>query len=68
MTTRRLLWGMTWRGAVWGTILGVVLGLLVGIFFLILGTIFLALAEPVQHTTSSIDDDYTVAIIMFILL
>lgn len=35
MITRRLLWGMTWRGAVWGTFAGTTLGTLYATLILI---------------------------------
>ncbi len=34
MTTRRLLWGMTWRGAVWGLLTGTLGGAAYGVIFM----------------------------------
>lgn len=33
MTTPRLLWGMTWRGTIWGLLAGTVLGIIYGAIF-----------------------------------
>lgn len=56
MTTRRLLWGMTWRGAVRGSLFGLIIGLL-SLFILVALAFLSTLVFPPEPT--NLERQYT---------
>gem|GEM_PF-1011759 len=52
MTTRRLLWGMTWRGGAWGLLSGMTLG---GIYGMVVSFIVVELPDILSKQPQTID-------------
>ena len=60
MNTSRLIWGMTWRGAVWGLLAGLILGVIYGLSVIVV----LSIIDVVNKTSSNTNTETTVALVL----